>query len=165
MLKAPRALTRDEGSLTLLVIGYAAIAAVLIVAGIDVSKVFLARRALSSAGDAAALAAAQAVDRAALYSGTAGGCGLLLPLDPGRAELLAGQSISDALTDLRHTFASVMPPETAVDGGTATVHLSGAVAVPFGHVLALLLPGHDDGLVHVDVTSAAQSPLSAPGGC
>jgi hypothetical protein len=46
-----------------------------------------------------------------------------------------------------------------------TVHLSGRVALPFGRVLALLVPGHDDGRVQVDTASHAQSPLSVPGGC
>ena len=35
----------------------------------------------------------------------------------------------------------------------------------FGHVLAVLVPGHGDGRVQVDATSHAQSPLTAPGGC
>jgi hypothetical protein len=156
---------RDRGQLALLVIGYVAITGLLIVVGIDVSKVFLARRALSSAADAAALAAAQAVDRAAIYSGDAGGCGALLPLDVDRAAQLAGQSVADDLDSLRQTFGTVDPPETLVAGGTVTVHLSGDIAVPFGGVLALLVPGHGDGRVHVGVSASAQSPLSAPGGC
>src|SRR4029079_11288369 len=70
----------DDGSLTLLVIGYTLIAAVLSVVGVDVSKVFLAQRALSSAADAAALAGAQAVDRTAVYIDGADCSGL--PGDP-----------------------------------------------------------------------------------
>ena len=52
----------DAGQLTLLIIGFTALATLLILVGVDVSKVFLARRALSSAADAAALAAAQSVN-------------------------------------------------------------------------------------------------------
>jgi hypothetical protein len=155
----------DEGQLTLLVIGYVAIAAVLVVLGIDASKVFLARRALASAADAAALAAAQGVDRSAIYAGTGGGCGRLLPLDPVRAGALAAQTFGDDADGLRSTFATLDPPSTQVDAGTVTVSLSGDVAVPFGSVLAVLLPGHGDGRVHVAVTSSAQSPETAPGGC
>ena len=155
----------DDGSLTLLVIGYAALLALLIVIGVDVSKVFLARRALSSAADAAALTAAQSVDRQALYDGTAGGCGGLLPLDPDGAAQSVALTIEDDLADLRHTFATVDPPGVEVSGGSVTVHLSGDVGVPFGRALSLLLPGHDDGRVHVDVTSTAQSPVTSPGGC
>ena len=155
----------DEGSLTLLVIGYAAILALLVVVGIDVSKVFLARRALASVADEAALAAAQSVDRAALYAGTAGGCGGLLPVDSaGAAQVVAGTVDAD-MVDLRHTFTAMEPPSTAVTAGTVTVHLSGEVAVPFGKALALLLPGHANGRVHVDATASAESPVTAANGC
>lgn len=161
----PRLRTRvDDGQLTVLIIGYVAIAAVLVVVGIDASKVFLARRALSSAADAAALAAAQGVDKAAVYRG-AGGCGGLLPVDPAAAASYAESSVADAAETLQQTFATLDAPETAVQAGIVSVHLSGQVAVPFGRVLALLVPGHDDGRVRVDVVAHAQSPLSANGGC
>jgi uncharacterized membrane protein len=154
----------DRGQLTLLIIGLVAIAALLIVVAIDVSKVFLARRALSSAVDAAALAAAQAVDKAAVYRGD-GGCGNLLPLDSAQAASYADAALTDDEDDLRQTFASLDAAQTDVQNGTVTVHVAGDVAVPFGKVLALLLPGHADGRVHVDATAHAQSPLTAPGGC
>lgn len=156
---------RDEGSLALLVIGYAAILALLIVVGVDVSKAFLARRALSSLADSAALAAAQSLDRQAVYTGQGGGCGDLLPLDADAAAQSVAVTVDDDMADLRHTFAVVAPPETTVVGGTVTVHLSGDIAVPFGRALALLLPGHDDGRVHIDATASAQSPVTTPGGC
>jgi len=154
----------ERGQLTLLIIGLVAIAALLIVVAIDVSKVFLARRALSSAADAAALAAAQAVDKAAVYRGD-GGCGSLLPLDPAQAASYADAALADDEGDLRQTFVSLDAAQTDVQTGTVTVHVGGEVAVPFGKVLALLLPGHADGRVHVDATAHAQSPLTAPGGC
>lgn len=155
----------DDGQLTLLIIGYVAIAAVLVVVGVDASKVFLAQRALSSAADAAALAAAQAVDKGAIYAGTGGGCGGLLPLDPAEAQQRAETAVGDQDSSLRSTFATLDAPQTEVAAGTVTVHLSGRVGLPFGHVLALLVPGHADGRVQVDTTSHAQSPLSVPGGC
>jgi uncharacterized membrane protein len=156
---------RDDGSLTLLVIGYVTIAAVLIVAGIDASKVFLAHRALSAAADAAALDAAQAVDKAAVYAGTAGGCGNLLPLDETAAAQRAQDAVGEQLPGLRQTFASLDDPQTQVVDGTVTVNLSGSIALPFGRVLALLVPGHADGRVHIDASAHAQSPLTSPGGC
>jgi len=154
----------DEGSLTVLVIGYTFIAAVLVVVGVDVSKVFLARRALSSVADAAALTAAQAADRAAVYAGAAG-CGGVLPIDPAGAEQDVNASLSDDLRDLRQTFQAVQPADVTVVDGTVTVHLSGDVKVPFGGVLGLLDPGRGNGLVRVSVTAAAQSPVTAAGGC
>jgi hypothetical protein len=155
----------DDGQLTLLIIGFVAISAVLIVIGVDASKVFLAQRALSSAADAAALSAAQAVDKQAIYAGAGGGCGGLLPLDEAEATRRAAAAVDDQLDSLRTTFATLDEPETDVAGGTVAVHLSGRVALPFGHILAVLVPGHDDGRVEVQTTSHARSPLSAPGGC
>lgn len=152
----------EDGSLTVLVIGYVFIAAVLIVIGVDVSKVFLARRALASVADAAALAAAQAADRSAIYAGAAS-CGGILPIDPAAAQQDVDASLTDDLADLRQTFQVVQPADVATADGTVTVHLSGDVQVPFGGVLGLL--GRSDGLVHVAVTASAQSPVTAAGGC
>ena len=154
----------QDGSLTVLVIGYVFIAAVLVVIGVDVSKVFLARRSLSSVADAAALAAAQAADRSAVYAGAAG-CGGVLPIDPDGAEQEVDASVADDLPYLRHSFQAIQPAEVAVTAGTVSVHLSGDVKVPFGGVLGLLSAGRDDGLVRVSVTAAAQSPVTAVGGC
>ena len=124
----------DEGSLTILVIGYTFIAVVLLVVGIDASKVFLAQRALSSAADAAALAAAQTVDRAAIYRGD-GGCARL-PVAPDSAAAAARLSLDDAADGLGHTFTSVSAPDIEVEGGAVRVQLRGEVTVPLGRVLA-----------------------------
>jgi uncharacterized membrane protein len=149
----------DSGEITLLLIAYAALALVLIVVGIDVSAVFLARRALASTADAAALDAAQAVDRAAVYSGAVGGCEATLPIDPDRARSRADAVVADDAGGLRHLFRVIDPADVAVDGGTVTVHLRGRARVPFGRLLGLLVAGHDDGAVQVDVTAHARSPV------
>jgi uncharacterized membrane protein len=154
----------DDGSLTVLVIGFTFILAVLIVVGVDVSTVFLAHRSLSSVADAAALAAAQSADRAAIYAGAAG-CGGVLPIDPATAAQQVDASLADDLADLHQTFAEVEPPDVAVVDGRVTVRLAGDVKVPFGRVLALLDPGRADGRVHVGVSATAESPITAPGGC
>ena len=149
----------------MLVIGYVGLVLVLVVVAVDVSKVFLARRALAAAADAAALNAAQVVDRAAIYDGAIGGCGSLLPLDPAGADRAVAATLADDEQDLRRLFVQLDPAKTSVTGGTVAVQLSGDVSVPFGQVLSRLLPGHDDGRVHVDVTAAAESPVSSPTGC
>jgi uncharacterized membrane protein len=151
---------RDRGSVALLVLGYVAIAAVLVGAGIDVSKVFLAQRALSAAADDAALAGAQALDRAAVYSGGAAGlaCGGVLPLDPAAASAAADASLGADVAGLHQTFAALDPPEVAVSGGVVHVELHGAVRVPVAGVLARLLPRHRAGLVRVGASAAASSP-------
>jgi hypothetical protein len=154
----------DDGQLTVLIIAFVFFGAVLVVAGIDASKVFLARRALSSVADSAALAAAQSVDRGALYRGD-GGCGDLLPLDPDGARSEVAASLADDVPDLQQTFATIDQPDVVVTADTVTVHMSGAVHVPFGSVLSLLHVGGSDGSVDVSVSSSAQSPVTAPGGC
>lgn len=151
---------RDEGQITLLLIGYAAIALVLVIVGVDVSAVFLARRSLASTADAAALDAAQAVDRTEVYAGAAGGCGAALPIDPAAARARADAVMVDGADGLRAGFAQLAPPDVTVAGGTVTVHLAGRARVPFGRLLAALMPGHDDGAVDVEVTAHAQSPVS-----
>lgn len=154
----------DDGQLAVLVIGYTFLLSVLVVVGVDVSKVFLARRALSSVADAAALAAAQAADRAAIYAGAAS-CGGVLPIDGAAASEQVNASLTDDISDLEHSFAAIQPADVTVANGTVTVHLTGDVRVPFGRVLSLLDPSRADGTVHVSVTSSAQSPISASGGC
>lgn len=154
-------LTRsDEGALSLLIIGYAAIAALLIVVGVDASKVFLAQRALASAADAAALAAAQEIDRSAVYSGRTSCVGL--PLDAGAATAAADRSVGDSADTLSRTFTTMSAPDVRVDGATVRVRLQGDVSVPFGRVLALLVPGHPDGRVSVSADAAAASAPATP---
>lgn len=148
-----------------MIIGYTLIATVLVVIGIDVSKVFLARRALGSAADAAALTAAQGVDAHAIYLGAGLRCGQRLPLAPARATALAADSIAAERSDLRRVFADVADPRTAVADGTVTVEVSGEVAVPFGRVLAWLDPSRPTGRVHVTVSSHAVSPVAGEAGC
>ena len=152
--------SREDGSLTLLVIGYTLLAAVLIVIGVDVSKVFLAQRSLSSAADAAALAGAQAVDRAAIYQGT-GDCNAL-PVDATAATNAAGASLDDAGDGLRQTFAALAAPDVEVAGDTVRVRLHGDVTVPFGRVVAVLLPDHPAGRIGVTADAAASTALSSP---
>jgi hypothetical protein len=149
----------DDGSVMVLIIGYAAIAAVLMTVGVDVSKVFLAQRALAAAADSASLAAAQGVNTHAVYDGPGLQCDQALPLDPGRSAALAAGSVAADRPDLDQSFASLADPQTSVDGGTVSVTLTGEVAVPFGRVLGWLDPSRPDGLVRVTETSHARSPV------
>jgi hypothetical protein len=155
---------RDGGALTLLIIGFVLVAGALVAASVDASKLFLARRALSSAADAAALAAAQAVDRAAVYGPGGGGCDRLLPLDPDRAARAVAATLDDA-PDLRRVFVTVDDPQTTVAGRTVSVRLAADVALPLARVVGLVATGVRAGQVHIAVTAHAQAPLVVPGGC
>jgi hypothetical protein len=153
----------DAGSITVLLIGYAGIAVLLLVIGIDASKLFLAQRAMSAAADSAAVAAEQGVALQRIYSGGVR-CGRPVPLNEDSARRAAEQSVNDQRDDLRHTFSSVGGPVVTVQSGAVGVQLSGIVTVPFGHAVGWLLPGHADGEFRVTETAHARSPI-AGGGC
>lgn len=148
-----------------LVIGYTAIAAVLFIVGVDLSSVFLARRALSSTTDSAALAAAQGVDRSRLYDGPGPQCGEALPLSRDQAVALATAAVDDDRPGLRRTFRSVDSPQVAVVGATVEVRVAGEVRMPFSRVVSWLDPSSDDGAIPISATSRARSPVTDPTGC
>jgi hypothetical protein len=70
---------RDEGSILVLSLGFIVICILALAVVVDASTVFLARRALQSQADAAALAGAQAIDLGAYY---ADGASARIRLDP-----------------------------------------------------------------------------------
>lgn len=150
----------ERGSVTVLIIGFTAIAMALIVAGVDISKVYLAERALSSAADAAAVDAAQGVDTEEIYDGPDLHCGEALPLDPDRAAAMAGESIAQRSPDLARSFKRLDPPATTVEGATVTVAMRGEVQVPFGRLLEWLGITQDGGAVPVRDTAHAASPVA-----
>jgi uncharacterized membrane protein len=152
----------DSGQLTVLILGYTAIAALLAVVGIVASALFLDRRALAAAADDAAIAAAGSVDTAQVYSGGVR-CGQPLPLDEAGAGRAAAASVVTD-TDLRRGFSEVQPPVTAVTGNTVSVILVGRAAVPFGGIVGLLDPDLRDGFT-IRVASDAESPAVTAGGC
>ncbi|HVV77839.1 MAG TPA: pilus assembly protein TadG-related protein [Mycobacteriales bacterium] len=151
---------RERGSITVLIIGFTAIAMALIMAGIDLSKVFLAERTLSSAADAAAVAAAQGVDTDRIYDGPDLRCGESLPLDPARAAAMAEESIEERSPDLARSFKHLDPPDTTVGTSTASVALQAEVRVPFGRLLDWLGIANDGGAVRVRETAHATSPIA-----
>jgi uncharacterized membrane protein len=136
----------DDGQLMLLIICYAVIAGLLVTVVVDTSKVFLYRRSLVAASDAAALAAANQPDLAAVY----GGRGRVLPISRGGAEAAVGQYAEDADLPARFRGFEVLGVET--DGTRVTVTLRATVPMPFG----VLGPrGYQ-----VVATSTARSPIA-----
>ena len=120
---------RDRGSLSVLIIGYTAVTVVLVVVGIDVSKLFLAQRALSSAADGAAIAAVQGVALHEIYDGDGVRCGKPIPISADQAEARADESLNASRPDLRHVFTSVGQPEVNVNDDAASVGLTGIVSL------------------------------------
>jgi hypothetical protein len=119
----PRRRRGEQGQLTLLVIGFAAILLVLVAVVVDASQAVLLRRSLVSLADGAALSAVQAASERALYTD---GPGATLPLDPAAAQAAVVDYLarSDAgITDLRLV-------QVAVGQGRVTVVLAAPADLP-----------------------------------
>jgi len=83
----------EEGSITILVIGFAVILLLLVAVIVDVSVVVLARRGSSSAADGAAVAAAQQLDLGVVYDK---GLTNAIPLSEELVDSVVAQYESDA---------------------------------------------------------------------
>jgi Flp pilus assembly protein TadG len=143
----------DDGQLLLLIAVYTVVAAVLMLAAIDVSKVFLERRSLSAAADAAALAGAQGLDRSAFYAGR--GDGALAVSGSSVRSAVAGY-VADTRLPAQHRHLTVTA--ASADGRTATVHLTSVVRLPFAGLLGAIGSPYG-GTVHVSATAHATAPL------
>lgn len=146
-------LRRDEdGQLLLLVLAYTVIAGLLVTVVVDVSQVFLYRRSLLAAADAAALSAANEPDLQRIYTDT--GQGPALPLTEGASERAVTRYAADAeLTDRFDGF-EVVGVDT--DGERVTVTLRADVHLPFVDVLS----GRWRGGYPVQARASARSPLT-----
>ena len=147
-----RAGSRDEGQVTLLVIGFAAIALLLVTVVINVSRAFLVQRELGAAADGAAASAAGALDVEAVYTG---GIGAGLPIDPALAHERVLRYIEVAELPARFDAFSVVAVEVA--GDTVTVTLRAVVDLPYDAVV----PGRYADGVPVVLPASARSPVAA----
>lgn len=84
---------RDGGQLTVLTLGYAVIAMLLVTVVVNLSRVFLAQRALDAAADEAAVAAVQNVRHDPYYGR---GAGDELPLAAAGARALAAEHLAES---------------------------------------------------------------------
>ena len=113
----------DEGSVLVLVLGFAGILLVLVGVVVDVSAVVLAKRGVASAADGAAVSAAQALDLGALYSG---GLGEAVPLSLAEARARVAAYEVHARTENPGLELAVR-----IEGRTAVVTGVRTVALPF----------------------------------
>lgn len=149
-LRQDRERDREQGRVLVLGAGLFALLALLVMGGIDVTAIQLARVQMIDAADAAALDAADAVDPGAIYHGGVG-----------QQVSLSDQSVrSDAAASLRRqhrpnqvTGWAVVGGTGSADGRTASVVLRGTVRPPLaGGLLSLI--GKD---VTITVRSDARS--------
>lgn len=120
----------DDGQLTLLVLAYTVIAALLVTVVVNVSRVYLERRSLLAAADGAALSAANAVDLGGVYAGAGGD----LPLDAAGARTAVEQYVRDA--DLARQFGQFRVVGVDTDGVSVTVTFAATVPMPFANLLS-----------------------------
>ena len=154
MSRLSRRLNRrsDEGQITLLIIGFTIIALMLIIGGVDVTAVQLARARLFDAADGAALDASDALDNGSAYTV---GLDKTVPITNG--------SVRQSATG----YLAVQPPPQGIsswvldagtgspDGQTAVIVLRGTVDIP---IAATVLSAFG-GSVQITVESRAQSGL------
>ena len=142
-VKTRRGHTKDRGQITLLVIGFTLVLAVLIAVVVTASRVFLYRRALSTATDGAAIFAANQLDEAAFY---AGGAGEHLPISADGARHAVAEYV--ARTGLAERFDG-FGYAVGTDGRVVTVTFTARVELP---LVGALTDQYDDG---VSVTTVA----------
>lgn len=117
---------RDEsGQLTILVIGFATIAVLVVGVVVNASHAFLQRRSLASWADGAVTAAAQSVSYGDLY---AGGVADSVPLD--EADARAAVADYAARNDLGGRFDDFRVERVDVDATTGRVSVEVAADVP-----------------------------------
>ncbi len=133
----------DEGSVLLLVLGFAGILLTLVAVVADVSAVVLAKRGVASAADGAAVSAAQALDLDAVYGA---GLGEQIPLSAGEA----GARVAAYEGQVR-THQPGLRLALRLEGRTAVVTGARTVRLPFR------LPGA--GTVRVSAVARARAPV------
>lgn len=127
---------RESGQTLVLTLGYVVIALLLVAVVVNLSRVFLAQRALDAAADEAAIAAAQAVHEGAYYDD---GAGRLLPLTEDDADRAASAHLeASGATRSCEQFAL---DGVAVDDDAVTVTVSCRVSIPFAGVVSASYAG------------------------
>jgi uncharacterized membrane protein len=140
----------DEGTITILVVGFTAILLLLVAVVVDVSAVVLARRGIASAADGAAVAAAQQLDQAALYAHGLDGA---IPLSSADVAAVVEQYAADAREGQP---GLTLEPSVDATGTTATVVARREVTLPF---VGWLSVGRT---VTVTAVARARAPVVAP---
>lgn len=135
----------DDGTVLPLVIGFAFVLLVMVGVVVDVSAVVLAKRAVASAADGAAVSAAQSLDVDALYRD---GLGQQIPLS--QAEASRRVAVYNAQAAVQQPGLQLA---VAVEGRTAVVTATRALRLPFP------VPG-SAGTVEVESVARARAPAA-----
>jgi hypothetical protein len=114
----------ERGQATLLVLGFFLVGVLLVGVVVDASAAYLRRQSLNALADGAALAAADGVQGAAVYSG---GLGATAEIDPVAAQEYVAAYL--ALTGAHRQFAGLVY-RVVPAGDSVTVHLSAPLDLP-----------------------------------
>lgn len=140
----------ERGRVVLLIAGLFGILAVLIVGGVNVTAIQLARMQVLDAADAAAANAADAVDESSLYKG---GLGADLTLSDRSVQQSAGATLARQDVPANVTGWRVSDGTGAQDARTAVVRVSAVVQPPMlGGIMSGMF-----GDVHITVQSRARA--------
>ena len=135
----------EDGTVLVLVLGFTMVLALMVGVVVNVSAAALARRAVASAADGAAVSAAQALDSEQLYD--RGLAGQRVPLSQAGAQQRVAAYVQQSVASQPGLRMTVR-----VEGGTASVEAVREVRLPFGRLLGLRP-------LRVEATARARSPL------
>jgi hypothetical protein len=149
------AMVRDgeRGQISLLIIGFTIVALMLIIGGVDVTAVHLARARLLDAADAAALDASDALDNGSAYQGGLRQSAVSITDDSVRrsaSEYLAVEPLPHGISSWSLTDGTGSP-----DGQMAVILLRGTADIPIGASVVAAFGGS----VNIMVESRARSGL------
>ncbi|MGV1037525.1 MAG: pilus assembly protein TadG-related protein [Candidatus Nanopelagicales bacterium] len=143
-----RRLRDDSGSVLMLVMGLVPVLLLMVTVGTDLSVLFTLRRALAAEADAAAVAAAQAADLEALYTGS----GMRnLPLDCAQARRIVLHRVGGPRSDSR--VGNSRLASMTCNSRRVSVRLRSTIKLPFASHLGI------KPTVAVAADAAARAPL------
>ncbi len=146
----------DRGRIIILVAGLFAMLGMLVIGGIDVTSVLLARMHVLDAADAAAVHAADSIDRASLYHE---GIGQAIRLSDESVRQAAGESLRSQLLPTHVARWGLSAGTGTDDGTTAVVRVTAHMRPPLlGGLMSFL--DHD---VTITVESHARATIGAAG--
>ena len=143
---------RERGQISLLILGFTVVALMLIVGGVDVTAVQLARTRLLDAADSAALDASDALDNGSAYSR-----GLRLSVEVSTDSVRRSAAQYLVVQPRPHGISSwaLVDGTGSPDGQTAVIRLRGTAEIPIAaNVVAAF-----GGSVDITVESRARSAI------
>ena len=145
----------DDGQITILALGFALIAFVLVAVVADAAAVHLARTQLTDVAEAAALDAADALADSAYHEGLDASEGAAVPLTDDSVRQQVERYLVTYEPTSRLDAVHVRPGTGAADGQSATVALAGRARLP----IAAFVVASWNGGITVTATATARAPL------